>query len=186
MTPDTAFIQLPVAGESVLHQSVHHKELQIGKVVWRSQNHAVSASSVSSAPLSSSPEDKGLPSSVVAGRPSAGGRRADCSASTLRNCGVAKAAAYPARAVPLQARAALSWRSPDSNWNGLLRPQGGGWFLKQPRGASQNLLASHAGANCGLTTSLNLTRYGRPPWPELRYVVHCLNSGQVVLPTRAG
>jgi len=34
--------------------------------------------------------------------------------------------------------------------------------------------------------SFNRTRYGRPPWPELRYGVHSLSSGQGVLPPRAG
>ena len=34
--------------------------------------------------------------------------------------------------------------------------------------------------------SLNRTSYGRPPWPELRYAVHSLSSGQGVLPPLAG
>ncbi len=34
--------------------------------------------------------------------------------------------------------------------------------------------------------SLNRTSYGRPPWPELRYAVHSLSSGQSVLPPLAG
>jgi hypothetical protein len=34
--------------------------------------------------------------------------------------------------------------------------------------------------------SLNRTRYGRPPWPGLRYAVHFLSPGQGVLPPRAG
>ncbi|CAD5373548.1 hypothetical protein RA210_U340006 [Rubrivivax sp. A210] len=34
--------------------------------------------------------------------------------------------------------------------------------------------------------SLNRTSYGRPPWPELRYAVHFLSSGQGALPPPAG
>jgi hypothetical protein len=34
--------------------------------------------------------------------------------------------------------------------------------------------------------SLNRTSYGRPPWPGLRYAVHCLSPGQGVLPPLAG
>jgi len=34
--------------------------------------------------------------------------------------------------------------------------------------------------------SFNRTSYGRPPWPELRYAVRYLSSGQGVLPPLAG
>ena len=45
----------------------------------------------------------------------------------------------------------------------------------------------HTGVNTVVPNmSLNRTRYGRPPWPGLRYAVHCLSPGQGVLPPRAG
>jgi hypothetical protein len=41
-------------------------------------------------------------------------------------------------------------------------------------------------ANMRANPSLNRTRYGRPPWPGLRYAVHSLRPSQGVLPPRAG
>jgi hypothetical protein len=83
----------------------------------------------------------------------------------------------------------LSWPkglhmcAPDATWRSLGK---GASVQGMSVGASLYTRPSQAtGAAVRPNPSLNRTRYGRPPWPELRYAVHFLSSGQGVLPPQA-